>query len=85
MSHLVRSVSFREEHDVLWPTEHKVVFRHLSHLDTIFLACSDFFFLKFFFMLRSIYLFIYFLVFLLFLGPLPRHLEVPRLGVKSEL
>ena len=26
-----------------------------------------------------------FLVFLLFLGPLPRHMEVPRLGVKSEL
>ena len=24
-------------------------------------------------------------VFLLFLGPLPRHMEVPRLGVKLEL
>ena len=31
-----------------------------------------------------IYLFIYF-VFLLFLGLLPRHMEVPRLGVESEL
>ena len=27
----------------------------------------------------------YFFVFLPFLGPLPRHTEVPRLGVKSEL
>ena len=26
-----------------------------------------------------------FLVFLPFLGPLPKHVEVPRLGVKSEL
>ena len=24
-------------------------------------------------------------VFLLFLGPLPRHMEIPRLGVQSEL
>ena len=24
-------------------------------------------------------------VFLLFLGPLPRHMEIPRLGVESEL
>ena len=37
-----------------------------------------------------IYLFIYFcllsfLLLLLFLGPLPRHMEVPRLGVESEL
>ena len=31
-----------------------------------------------------IFLFIFF-VFLLFLGPLPRHMEVPRLGVQSEL
>ena len=29
--------------------------------------------------------FLFFLVFLLFLGPLPRHMEVPRLGVESEL
>ena len=29
--------------------------------------------------------FFFFLVFLLFLGPLPRHMEVPRLGVQSEL
>ena len=27
----------------------------------------------------------FFLVFLPFLGPLPRHMEVPRLGVQSEL
>ena len=26
-----------------------------------------------------------FFVFLLFLGPLPQHMEVPRLGVESEL
>ena len=39
-----------------------------------------------------IYLFILFIFFcllllllLLFLGPLPRHMEVPRLGVESEL
>ena len=32
------------------------------------------------------YFIFYFLVFfLLFLGPLPRHMEVPRLGVESEL
>ena len=29
--------------------------------------------------------FIYLFVFLPFLGPLPRHMEVPRLGVKLEL
>ena len=28
---------------------------------------------------------VYFFVFLSFLGPLPRHMEVPRLGVESEL
>ena len=27
----------------------------------------------------------FFFVFLPFLGPLPRHMEVPRLGVESEL
>ena len=30
-------------------------------------------------------LFIYFSVFLLFIGPLPQHMEIPRLGVQSEL
>ena len=43
--------------------------------------------------LKLFYLFIYFfglfvfllLLLLLFLGPLPRHMEVPRLGVESEL
>ena len=35
---------------------------------------------------RETVLFIFiFLVFLLFLGPLPRHVEIPRLGVQSEL
>ena len=29
--------------------------------------------------------FFFFFVFLLFLGPLPQHMEVPRLGVESEL
>ena len=29
----------------------------------------------------KIYLFFFFLVFLLFLGPLPWHIEVPRIGV----
>ena len=32
-----------------------------------------------------IYLFIYLFIFLAFLGPLPWHMEDPRLGVKSEL
>ena len=32
-----------------------------------------------------LFLFFYFFVFLPFLGPLPRHMEVPRLGVESEL
>ena len=36
---------------------------------------SDFFFFFFF----------SFFVFLPFLGPLPQHMEVPRLGVKAEL
>ena len=31
------------------------------------------------------YKYSFFLVFLPFLGPLPWHMEVPRLGVKSEL
>ena len=29
--------------------------------------------------------FFFFLIFLPFLGPLPQHMEVPRLGVQSEL
>ena len=33
----------------------------------------------------SFFLFFFFFVFLPFLGPLPRHMEVPRLGVESEL
>ena len=32
-----------------------------------------------------IYIYIFFFVFLLFLGPLLWHMEVPRLGVQSEL
>ena len=32
-----------------------------------------------------IFYFYFFVLFLLFLRPLPRHMEVPRLGVKSEL
>ena len=35
--------------------------------------------------LSFFFFFFFFLVFLLFLGPLPRHMEVPRLGVESEL
>ena len=31
------------------------------------------------------FFFFFWSFFLLFLGPLPRHMEVPRLGVKSEL
>ena len=34
---------------------------------------------------HNLFYFILFLVFLLFLGPLPRHMEVPRLGIESEL
>ena len=41
-------------------------------------------FLKIFVVFIFIYLFIY-LVFWSFLGPLPQHVEVPRLGVKLEL
>ena len=44
-------------------------------LATLFLFV---FFLSFFFLF-------FFFVFLPFLGPLPRHMEVPRLGVKLEL
>ena len=33
----------------------------------------------------SLFFFFFFLVFLLFIGPLPRHMEVPRLGVELEL
>jgi len=43
-------------------------------------SCSSNFFF-FFFGLLSLLL----LLLLLFLGPLPRHMEVPRLGVESEL
>jgi len=40
------------------------------------------FFLFFFVFLSFVFLL---LLLLLFLGPLPRHMEVPRLGVESEL
>ena len=33
----------------------------------------------------GVYLFIYIFFFLVFLGPHPWHMEVPRLGVESEL
>ena len=33
----------------------------------------------------SVFFFFFFLVFLAFLGPLPRHMDIPRLGVESEL
>ena len=41
----------------------------------------NFFFLSFVFFVVVLLL----LLLLLFLGPLPRHMEVPRLGVESEL
>jgi len=44
-----------------------------------FFFCFDF---DFFFFLSFCLLL---LLLLLFLGPLPRHMEVPRLGVESEL
>ena len=37
----------------------------------------------FFFFLSFVFLLL--LLLLLFLGPLPRHMEVPKLGVESEL
>ena len=43
------------------------------------------FYLFFIFLIFKNFLFIYFFVFLLFLGPLPRHMQIPRLGVQSEL
>ena len=39
----------------------------------------------FFYFFILFYLSFWFFFFLPFLGPLPRHMEVPRLGVKSEL
>jgi len=44
-----------------------------------------FFYLVVGFLFFYFILFYFFFVFLLFLGPLPRHMEVPRLGVQSEL
>ena len=35
--------------------------------------------------LSFVFLLLLLLLLLLFLGPLPRHMEVPRLGVESEL
>ena len=49
-----------------------------SHL-SVALPLSPPFFLFFFLF------FVFVFVFLLFLGPLLRHMEVPRLGVQSEL
>jgi len=47
---------------------------------------SDFpFDIVFFFFFSFYAFFFFFFVFLLFLGPLPRHMEVPRLRVQSEL
>ena len=37
------------------------------------------------FKIRASFFFFVLLLLLLFLGPLPRHMEVPRLGVESEL
>ena len=43
------------------------------------------FFFFFFFLSFVFFLLLLLLLLLLFLGPLPRHMEVPRLGVESEL
>ena len=42
-------------------------------------------FTKYVYFILFIYLFIYLFLSLPFLGPLPRHVEIPRLGVESEL
>ena len=34
---------------------------------------------------KPLFIYLLFFVFLLFLGPLPRHMEVPRPGVELEL
>ena len=52
--------------------------RKITHYTFVF--GKDFFLLTLFYCILCI-----FFVFLLFLGPLPRHMEVPRLGVESEL
>ena len=39
----------------------------------------------FFNFLKNIYLFIHLFMFFCFSGPYPQHMEIPRLGIKSEL
>ena len=41
--------------------------------------------LKYIHTLLELYVFVFFFVFLPFLGPIPRHMEVPKLGVELEL
>ena len=48
-------------------------------------AILDEFFFFFFFVFFFFFLLLLLLLLLLFLGPLPRHMEVPRLGVELEL
>ena len=56
---------------------HKILFSKVAYV-WIFLVCYQF-------SKSSTIWFCFFFVFLPFLGPLPWHTEVPRLGVKSEL
>ena len=67
-----------------------IIMLHHKWLDIVFKGyyMQSFIFLFYMFFYLFIYLLLlllFFFVFLPFLGPLPRDMEVPRLGVKSEL
>ena len=51
----------------------------------LYIYVYSFFNFLFFPLFLSFFVFLLLLLLLLFLGPLPRHMEVPRLGVESEL
>ena len=85
----------------LWPKKCEIKFLSLiafcitASVDCLFIFAT-FLLNGFFFLIHRIRLYIQdmcitdnspplFFVFLPFLGPLPRHMEVPRLGVESEL
>ena len=65
------------DHDTDTNTEDKMIWA----LDVVPIATGT---CLFYFIIFLFFIF-YFFVFLPSLGPLPRHIEVPRLGVKLEL
>ena len=71
---------FKNDNRYVYSTEKTITELGLKHSSTKLLKRDDIIISA-----RGTFLLLLLLLLLLFLGPLPRHMEVPRLGVESEL